>query len=397
MAAGIQQLTVLTDIPTFAGIPRGNEDFVPTVDVRTFLRSLETYFTTNNIVTDEKKLQILYSKIDKEKGDAILILTSYAGEDTVPFEEIKNELLEYYPAFKFTDLKHAAEAYLANDLTEKDIACSLTTLENTSKAAALAYLAHEPLTKGEFDKRTMVQKYSVAGTTTTTATTTTGGSSGSSTTTTATTTTAGGSSGSPSTTAGTQTQPSTIPLLRILQNSYMHFFLSTQVPQKIYDRYISTMGPQGSSTAIIAKTTSHMKKRQLEKVPQKQKSKTKSRDEVIWKTTAQPAKPTQTKKQEQYSCYNCGKAGHMKKDCKSCGYCTKFGHKTKECKLRIAQAKGKYCSHCKIKDSHDTKECRKTAANVRMLHRHSEEDGSEQYDSHIHEENGNTSEDGEQY
>ena len=136
-----------------------------------------------------------------------------------------------------------------------------------------------------------------------------------------------------------------------------------------------------------------MKKRQLDKVPQKTKART--RDEVIWRTSTQQKENVQHKKQDQYTCYNCGKVGHQRKDCKSCGFCTKFGHKAKDCKQRIAQAKGKYCATCKLRDSHDTSECRKSKANVRIVHQQLNDNNGEQYDSHVQDEE-ETSSDGEE-
>ena len=64
------QITVLNDLPRFAGRPKpGEAPLKNEVDARTFLRTVEIYFVANGITSDEHKLQIVYSLIDKKKGN----------------------------------------------------------------------------------------------------------------------------------------------------------------------------------------------------------------------------------------------------------------------------------------------------------------------------------------
>ena len=67
----LNQLTILQDMPLFQRNPRPSEPrFVPDIDARTtFLRSVEIYFDQHNITFDEKKMQIVFSLIDKSRGD----------------------------------------------------------------------------------------------------------------------------------------------------------------------------------------------------------------------------------------------------------------------------------------------------------------------------------------
>ena len=236
MAANTQSFTVLTDLPTFAGMPKGREDFIPSIDIRTFLRSLETYFVTHNVVTDQQKLHVLYSKIDKEKGDALKFVTSYAGDEVIPFQEIKNELLKYYPSFRTTELRHAAESLLETDLTGKDVGCALIALENSAKAVAEAYLSHDPLTKGDFSRQTTIS--AALPTTQTTQAAPRAAPASAATSASASASTSESSSpagGSPATTGpafpAVINVPPAIPLARVLQNLIMHVFMSTQIPQ----------------------------------------------------------------------------------------------------------------------------------------------------------------------
>ena len=78
----LNQLTILQDMPLFQGNARKNEPrFKPEVDARTFLRSVEIYFEQHDITCDKKKMQVVFSLIDKKRGDAIKLLTCYAGKN----------------------------------------------------------------------------------------------------------------------------------------------------------------------------------------------------------------------------------------------------------------------------------------------------------------------------
>ena len=60
------QITVLNDLPRFAGRPKpGDALFKNEVDACTFLRTVENYFAANCITSDERKIQIVYFKKKK--------------------------------------------------------------------------------------------------------------------------------------------------------------------------------------------------------------------------------------------------------------------------------------------------------------------------------------------
>ena len=68
-APATQNYTILTDLPKFTGDARADEaDFKSELDARTFLRSVENYFQVHGVTTDQRKIQILFSMIDKKKG-----------------------------------------------------------------------------------------------------------------------------------------------------------------------------------------------------------------------------------------------------------------------------------------------------------------------------------------
>ena len=66
------QITVINDLPHFRGNQReGEKDWEESIDVRTFFRTLENHYEQHGIVDDKKKIRILFSQIDKNKGNAI--------------------------------------------------------------------------------------------------------------------------------------------------------------------------------------------------------------------------------------------------------------------------------------------------------------------------------------
>ena len=100
-------------------------------------------------------------------------------------------------------------------------------------------------------------------------------------------------------------------------------------------------------------------------------------NEFVWETTQRKQqqqrnqwRPSEVQKRQMpekkgsydLSCHRCGKKGHFQKNFRNCAFCKSPDHTTKLCEKRIAQAKGKYCSHCKLPDSHDTNECLKLKA-----------------------------------
>ena len=90
-------------MPLFQGNPRADEPrFVPDIDARTFPRTVEIHYNQHNITSDEKKLQVVFSLIDKRKGDAIKLLTCYVGKK-ISFAQFRSEFLAIYPEFTIDD------------------------------------------------------------------------------------------------------------------------------------------------------------------------------------------------------------------------------------------------------------------------------------------------------
>ena len=148
----LNQLTIIHDLHLFQGNPRPTEPrFVPDIDARIFLRSVEIYFEQHNITSNEKVLQIVFSLIEKHRGDAIKLITCYAGKK-IPFFQFKSEFLAMYPVFTIDEFKHEAQGLLSTKLKSEDMFCTMITLENASVAVAEAYLESEKLTNKEFNE-----------------------------------------------------------------------------------------------------------------------------------------------------------------------------------------------------------------------------------------------------
>ena len=128
------QVTVLNYLPRFAGHPKpGEAPFKNEVEARTFLRTVENYFVANGITSDERKIQIVYSLIDKKKGTALSIVGCYVSRK-VPFERFKKEFLGYFPSLKVTEFKHAAQALTNIKLPAENMTCDITAMEALSRA-----------------------------------------------------------------------------------------------------------------------------------------------------------------------------------------------------------------------------------------------------------------------
>ena len=216
----VSQLTVLQDLPLFSGNPKNNERFTSDIDVRTFMRAVENHINRQGITTDEKKLQLFFSFIDKKKGDTIQLITCYTGRKSVKWDNFKSEFLSYYPSFKIEEFQSAAQALLNINVADETTLCAMTNLENATRAVVEAYLQNESLTRREFGLESKVptprSAQQVASSDT------------------------------------TQTTPApALPLIDILQNLVLHIFVANHSHSKVYDK-ISHYGPRNTSTKFMA-------------------------------------------------------------------------------------------------------------------------------------------------
>ena len=89
----------------------------------------------------------------KKRGDAIQLLTCYAGKK-VTFDEFKKEFMARYPSVTITDFKLASQSILAAYLSTENMLCGMAKLEYMSQTIVEAYLRNKALTKAEFNDKT---------------------------------------------------------------------------------------------------------------------------------------------------------------------------------------------------------------------------------------------------
>ena len=263
----LQKVSIISELPFFTGNRRHNETaFTPSIDARTFLRTLEAHFVSSNIVSDDQKRSIFFSHIDKTRGDAAFFFNCYAGKPKAEatWEDVKRDFLTIYPAFGVTDLRQAAKMFMETLLTEKNIFCDMTQLETTARAVAEAYLSSELITEGEFDAQTRIPLKTEGQAATTTSTP---------------------SGSSPARRTG-------VTLLALLHNFAMHFIVSSQAHNKVYDKLV-TFGPRKPSTSFMAETVKLAERRKLLTKP---RTRTEVKEQV-WKisTTKKPEVPRRPK------------------------------------------------------------------------------------------------------
>ena len=219
-------------------------------------------------------------------------------------------------------------------------------LENMSRAIVEAYLKNDLLTKGEFSEKTELKL-----------------------------TVSTQNTEESASTATASVSPQPLYLLDVMQNFILHIFVASQVNNKIYDK-LNSIGPRKTSTRFMAETVKTTERYSLNS----HKKPTPRRDDAIWKATSnyEPHRVAQPRKQQRPNatqiratgqkndksstiCFTCKQTGHYKHQCTKCAYCRQEGHASKNCTLRIKNNKGKYCTNCKITDSHNTSECRRQA------------------------------------
>lgn len=316
------QITVLNDLPKFKGDQKpGDTNFQPGINVKTFFRTLDNHFKQQSIDNDQTKLQVLYALIDKEQGNAIDLVTCYAGKDA-QYEDVKSEFMLMYPNFTASEFSYAARTALNNNINDPSIFCGMTKIQTQTQALVESYLSHPEMTKVGLLPECEIETVILYP----------GG---------------GGESG-----------PYTISIQQLLQNFSMHLFTATQLPNSTYDK-LAGITPNVSSTRFMSLTVRAAQKQELDESYKCKKKPVIDKNQVIFQV--------QKREQQTYSkqrgdnkkaCFRCGNTNHISKDCRVetyCSFCKIKGHTLKVCRKKKSQ--GKFCATCKKANSHDTKDC----------------------------------------
>jgi hypothetical protein len=373
---------VLNDLPKFSGNPKKGEiQFKVGLNVKTFFRSLDNYFTSHDVTADGKKLEIMYALIDTTKGDAVDLMACYSGKK-VTFKEVETEFLAMYPNFTATEFRHAARTILESKVTEPSIFSGMTKLETQSLAVIEAYVNTSAMEEAGIKVDTHVGP----------------------------------------------TPEGTNPILvvELLQNFMMHLMMATQLPKKTYDN-VAKVTPVITSTKFMSLAVKASEKYKLLD-GETDRAKTRiNQNEVIYKIQTQPPNTSANKPYENTGntgqrpygntgntgqrpygntgntghrpygntgnsvnrpyvkygntdhktygnnagkpqgntrgCFRCGKPNHFAKEYREATYCTLCrikGHTKEVCRKNNVKSVNIYCSNCNRYNSHTTNECYST-------------------------------------
>lgn len=366
------QLTVLNDLPKFSGNSRSHEvNFVQGINVKTFIRTLDNYFVQHQVTDDARKLQILFAQIDKEKGDAIDLVTCYAGKQ-ISYDDVTKDFIQMYPNFCSTEFKHATKTLLESDINKPTTFSGMTRLENQTQAVAEAYLTKEAMIELGITANSKINIESEQGSD-----------------------------------SEDDEDNSAITVLSLLQNYTMHLLMSNQLSCKTYDK-VSKITPVTAPTRFMSLAVQAAEKQRLFDRDESKKRGKPETNAVIFSLNNQQRNQTRgnhhqkIRKDEREAthqpqpnqgfsraCFKCGMDNHIKRDCRVdtyCSFCRIKGHTLKVCRKKKAQ--GKYCKNCNIKDSHDTSECyvknktndRTKKQRVNMMNEVDMEDPNQEYE-----------------
>ena len=373
--ANQRNLLILENLPVFRGRLHKNEDPRGTthVNLRSFLRSLEIFFDVNGVVEDHRKVKILFNQISKEVGDALSVASCYAGRN-IDYQEVKEELLAVYPQFESTDFLCASKSLAALNFdasaTERD---AMTRLEIESRAVVDSYLSAPNIQGVQIFPDTLLSLHQeppevraprlqqarvvppqvpprvrAAGLN------------------------AENAADRPPEEQQQEEQRqeeqneveeqeeemipvhlNTITVHQLLQNFLMKYHMAAQLDPKIFEK-ISNISPASRSTKLMAEAIQAAEKQRLtRKSPAR-----KERSEFLYHVPTENSTPIE--------CYNCGKLGHYRKECRVkvsssqpnvyCQFCKYKGHTAKKCLKRI-KGKVAYCDRCD-RLGHEIKDCR---------------------------------------
>ena len=315
--ASAQSLLSLGDLPKFRGAPRqGEQNFQPGVSIQTFLRAIDNHIEQHKIKGNDKKVQLLFSQVDKESGDGLNTINCFAGRQ-VDYEIIKRNLLDFYPSFTLTEFRHTSRMMQESNVNSPTLRCGMTTLENYSRGLVEAYLSSASMEEVDITMETKLDQ-SVCG------------------------------------------KRPKILLSDVLQNFILHHYISTQVSNPIYDK-LAGITPMEEATTFVSNAVKTAARDRLFKTEGKRKPDMVKDPETMFQTHVNQLSTGKSVTVADKQCFQCQRYGHLKRDCKSlvvCKYCNKLGHSLKECRKLARDKALKKCSSCK-RQGHVEKECAK--------------------------------------
>ena len=417
----VEQIAVVSGLPKFCGTLRDGDVKYRGPNIKTFLRSLDNHFEQHQIINDNKKIQILFAQIDKDKGNALEVVTCQAL-NAKSYEQLTQRLLKIYPNLNASEFRCASLEYFRVNVQKPTITDGLTKLTNQTQAVVEAYLSRDEVKKLGIKPNT---KLDVPGTHVIVA---------------------GDANNAVAPDVEDKIPVTEITLQDIMQGMLMHMILAAQLHHKTYEK-LKKETPQLSSCALFALAASvveqeamiynkksqndgdsilfninHQNRAQPRRNnvrPQQQQQQQPRNSQQPARNSQQPARNNQqparySQQQRQpprtnyqrpqttnnyarstITCFQCNKTGHMAKDCvadENCSYCNMKGHTASMCRKKKAQ--GLYCENCGMSDSHTARYCRVKTKNGNRARSHQVNaiDGIENPDQQ-YDEDGNYSND----
>ena len=119
------------------------------------MEALENYYASQSIGEERDKINLFYNMIDHTKGNAMTLIPCFKGADIKTFEDLKEQVLDFYDKDKQTEFQPAAKSFMKLSLLN-DVEGNLTELNMLTQNLAQAYVTGEHYLGSDFNADTII-------------------------------------------------------------------------------------------------------------------------------------------------------------------------------------------------------------------------------------------------